>query len=167
MNTVLWVFIALAFGLMLFVSLQDDIPQELSALKTQPDQAQNYTAYEGWRAVVQGQTVEMRKRFDKPTTALVAFLCTPKGLDARMELTARVPPVENLWVWVNKEQPQAWERGAGKNIFPPAPKLFAQQLTAQVGTIKVTIQAGKFNKEILVDTRGLREMLAQLPPQCR
>lgn len=166
MNTVLWVFFALAFGLMLFVSLQDEIPQELTALKTQPDQAQGYTSYEGWRAVVQGDTVEVRKRFEKPVTVFVGFLCTPKGLDARLELTARVPPVENLMVGVAKEQPQAWERGTGKNIFPPAPKLFAQQLISRAGDVKVTIQAGNFNKEVLIDSRGLREMLSQLPAHC-
>ena len=37
MHTVFWVFIAVAFGLLLFTSVQDKIPDELSFLRADAD----------------------------------------------------------------------------------------------------------------------------------
>ena len=68
MNTVLWIFIALAFGFMLFVSLQPKMPEGLSWLKNMGAQdseqyriADGTYEVEGWRIVKQGNAVELTK----------------------------------------------------------------------------------------------------------
>lgn len=169
MFTVLWVFIAAAFGIMLFVSISPNIPQELSFLRTTPESVAGFKPVNGWTVIKEGTSVEVRKSFKTPSLVTVGFLCSNTGLAARVQVTFRILAVESVGVSINGANFQGWSRGASKNILPPDAKAFARYVASQQAPVKLHIQAGdkRFDKMVEFDPSGLNAMLAQLPPICQ
>ncbi len=189
MNAVLWIFIAMAFGLMLFVSIQDELPPELEFLKqsspasergtttgaAQQNSASTKTfAYEGWSVRQTGATIEMVKplegkleisgtQFDNPE---LGILCHAGKLDLRIDTRLAVNGTKTTQVSLGGET-SSWSKGTGRNIFPESPR---QQLALLAGgrPVEVVISFVDLGKQRLrLDPRGLAQLQAQLPASCR
>ncbi|MNR71680.1 hypothetical protein D3C71_23120 [compost metagenome] len=179
----LFIFLALAFGLMAFVSMQDDIPEELGFLKsaassvTQPKghpPPSALTRLEGWTIVQSGPVIEATRqfsgeivvkgvRYDVPT---LGVLCNAGKLDARIEARHQLAAGEPLQVSLDGAQ-QTWARGGGTNVFPPAPVEFVRYLSGKP-KVSVSLPFADFGRQtVTVDTSLLKDVLRALPASCR
>lgn len=182
MNTILWIFIALAFGLMLFVSLSDDIPEELGFLKakvveTQPGApgAKSVTTYKGWTIKQGGGAAEFSRALDGQIQANtvsgpapeIGILCAAGKLDMRIDTRRvttgnRTTPVELAGLGSIE-----WQKGADRNVFPPDARAALGAVMAQ-GTPSITlsyVEAGL--QRFTLNTDGLKPLIEQLPAGCR
>ncbi len=191
MNTVLWIFIAIAFGLMLFTSLQEKLPDELSFLKSSPSieaaPASNGAAaasaataarafsYEGWAVRQSGSTVELVKGFsgklessgDSFDTPSLGILCNQGGLDLRVDTRLATTGTASTPVTLGATS-EAWQKGTGRNIFPPSPVATVRALVAAAGPVTMTLSFVDLGKRsVTLDPTGLKALVDQLPAGCR
>lgn len=181
MNAVLWIFVALSLGLMLFLSLQEDIPEEVGFLKVKPalEQLPRYQKqkfdYKGWSVNQADYTVEMTKRMDGELKLngssfegpVIGVLCHEGALDMRIDARYALTGTTALTVKINGK-PQAWTRGADTNVFPKAPKALLKVLTESKDPVSFALSYVDFGEQTFtVDVAGLKEMAPQLPPSCR
>lgn len=190
MNTVLWVFIAIAFGLMLFTSLQEKLPEELSFLKSTPGAevtaapagaasgatvAARTFNYEGWLVRQSGATVELVKGLsgkleangDSFDTPQVGILCSQGKLDLRVDTRLATTGTASTPVSLGAST-QAWQKGTGRNIFPPNPVDTVRALAASSGPVTMTLSFVDLGKRsVALDPAGLKALVDQLPATCR
>jgi hypothetical protein len=172
MNTVLWIFIALAFGFMLFVSLQPQMPEGLSWLKNMgADASEQYRiadgAYEveGWKIVKQGTAVELTKSFSSVSgdygkaLPLLGIMCSGSSItNIRIDPFLQLPPGRRpdlAQVQVGGLSSQMnWYKTQGNNVVasPGADLVGLLKSSAQVqfriqypaGPVMVAIDSSKF-----------------------
>lgn len=184
MMTVLFVFIAIAFGLLLFSSLQDKIPDELSFLRASPTVSSlgavapgaKVTQYKGWQVSQIGTTIEALKAFNGPLTAnggtytapIIGILCNNNSLDVRVESTEPTTGSKGSSVIVAGAPEQTWARGVGTNLFPPDPSALLRTLITAPRGVTLTLSYRNLGAQSsLLDTTGLSELVERFPANCR
>jgi hypothetical protein len=188
MHTIIWVFIAAAFGLMLFTGLQDNLPDELSFLKSStgieslgqadPGSTRSNFTYKGWKVRQEGPTIEMTRSFSGNLEAnnrsydLPEFgiLCNEGKLDARIDTRSATTGTANTPVTVSLGGAgrQMWVKGTGMNVFPPSVKSFVFTASKALEPIEFTLSYTELgNQKVKLDTTGLAQILAQLPKGCK
>ena len=181
-NKVLWVFLAFAFGIMLFVSIQDKLPNELSFLKndstpaaTQPAAAQpKVSNLAGWTVRQQGPALEATRRFSGELTVggtaydvpELGILCNAGKLDARID--TRMPTTGARVTRIALDgHAQDWDKGGGTNIFPQSAADLVHYLAARP-SVSVTLSYKDLgNQTTSLDTQAMRQLLAAFPASCR
>lgn len=185
MNAVLWIFIALVFGLMLFVSIQEELPPELAFLKNTAvttgapaeagsPQAQNFN-YEGWQVRQSGVTIELVKPlegrlerdgvvFDTPE---LGILCHDGKLDLRLDTRLAVTGAKTTPVRFH-DVDSPWTKGLNRNIFPADPTTTVRKLAAAQGSVAVTLSYVELgNQTTTLNLRGLPQLMERLPRSCQ
>lgn len=182
MNAALWIFLAGAFGLMLFVSIQDEIPKELEFLRAGPppvyaeDAALKKTTVqlEGWTVSHVGQVYEATKRmsgeivangtsYDVPT---VGLLCNAGVLDARVDTRMTTTGTKTTKVLMG-DKPSNWPKGTGNNVFPVDAKAFLEHVktgpTAKFSFSYVDLGL----QPVTLNTEAMSKVLELFPATCR
>lgn len=188
MHTILWVFIAAAFGLLLFTGMQDKLPDELSFLKSSPSieslgqsdpgSTRSSFTYKGWKVRQEGPTIELTRSFTGTLEAnnrsydLPEFgvLCNDGKLDARIDTRAATTGTTDTPVTVSLggAGKQQWSKGTGMNVFPPSAKTFVFTAAKALEPLEVTFSFTELgNQKVKLDTTGLAQLLAQLPKGCK
>ncbi|KWT98289.1 MULTISPECIES: hypothetical protein [unclassified Variovorax] len=181
MNAILWIFVALAFGLMAFVSIQDKVPEELAFLKSGggivegplPEQLKE-EQLDGWTIRQQGPVLEATRRatgdmvvngtsYDVPSFGL---LCNAGAPDARIDSRMATTGVKTTPVEVDGKAAE-WQKGSGLNIFPPNPVEFTRYLASKP-SVSLTLSFRDLGKQTVVfDTHQLKQLLRGFPQSCR
>lgn len=187
MMKVLWVFIAFAFGLMLFVSIQDKLPDELSFLKGTPGAvtvpaasspgaagAAKTGVVEGWTLHQQGSAIEATRRFSGELAVSgttydvpeIGVLCNNGKLDARIDSRLGTTGVKTTRVVVDGEASE-WDKGHGSNVFPRDAVAFVHSLLKR-DSAAVTVSYVELGAQTSsLDTRGLKKVLELFPAGCQ
>lgn len=181
MNAVLWIFVALSIGLMLFLSLQEDIPNEIGFLKVTPslEQLPRYQkqkfSYKGWDVNQADYTVEFTRKLDGALTLngakfeapVMGVLCHEGALDMRVDARYSLTGSSAVFIKVNGK-PQPWLRGTDNNVFPKSPRTLLKLIAEGKEPVSITLSYVDFGEQTFtVNPEGLREMVPQLPPSCR
>ena len=188
MHAVLWIFIAAAMGLMLFSTLQENLPDELSFLKTtsvetSPPEADpslvaktGITTLEKWTMRRAGDTIELVQRmsgqieaggvvYDNPE---IGILCHKGRLDVRIDARHATTGTRTTPVEVKPGSSMVWTKGTAKNVFPADPKSLVSTLAKSTGPVKFSfsyIELG--NQTVELAPKGLKALLGTLPTTCR
>lgn len=188
MMAVLWIAIAAAFGLLMFTSLQDSLPDELSILKNKGGSAsiqklgatttgaerKNFN-YLGWTVRQEGPTVELTKKlngtieaggtvYDNPE---IGFLCHLGKLDVRIDTRNAVTGVKTTPLSVSNGAQQNWSKGTGMNIFPDNPQAFAADMAKALKPVEFKFSFVELGAQtVKLNGEGLFALLKQLPPGC-
>lgn len=185
MHAFLWAFVTIGFALMLFSSIQDEIPEELSFLKNTPSQenlarlpagSQQFT-HQGWRVVESLGTTEVVKAFKGPLVVNgqsfeapdLGLLCYQNSLSVRID--SRLPttglktsPVEFL------NTKQLWDKGAsGSNLLSVDPMVTLRGLLSGAKDAStVTLSYRDLGRQTTtLDLTGLVELVSRMGPGCR
>ena len=170
MATAIFVFIAIAFGLMLFASLQDKIPDELAFLKDKPVPktvaGAKVQQYKGWTIAETSSAVEI-SRYAESNKVLVGVLCHDNTLEARVEAADVTTGTTSSEVSINGLPSQQWAKGSGNNLFPgSAADLVSSMLQAPTLVVQISYKTTGLQKATFA-TDGLKELIGQLPAGCR
>lgn len=189
MNTILWVFIALAGAFILFANLQDQLPDELGFLKNKgtttqvaPSGAQQpappgvvISEYQGWTIRKTASAVEFVRPmagaimvngtpYDAPEFGL---LCDNGKLDMRIDTRMATTGIKSTPVVISGLGSQQWDKSSSKNIFPKdSRKMLAHLYTATPVEFKFSYVELGIQKAQL-DTSALPQLLQALPATCR
>lgn len=153
------IFLAFAFGLFAFATLQDkELPPELEFLlsKTggvgtslEPGSFSETKLDSGWLLRTQGESIELSKRmaneivvgesrYDAP---VVGILCQSPRIDARIDTRILTQGGTHTPVSINNGAPSQWVKGSGTNIFPLDAYSFIRELAnASGGSMLFTFQ---------------------------
>ncbi len=179
MNAILWIFVALAFGLMLFVSISDDIPDELGFLKakvveTQPG-AKSTTQYKGWTIKQGGGAAEFSRQLDgqiQGNTVTgpapeIGILCAAGKLDMRIDARKLTTGVRTTAVELSGLGRLEWQKGTDRNVFPPDARAALGAILSQpTSTVTLSyVEAGL--QRFTLNTDGLKPLVDQLPASCK
>lgn len=178
MNAVLWIFIAIAFGLMLFSSIQDDIPEELSVLRDDsvpvkvPKDGKKST-YEGWTIVQSPAGVELLK-MTRPTqnakggsSPYIGILCSGNAVSLRIDAKRQLDSASGLAVHFNGGA-TAWHPAQGANIVAGDPKGLIRFLVDSKDPVSVSLKFSKGGLQTYsFNPKGLEPLYNQLPQGCR
>lgn len=179
MATYLFVFIALALGFMLYSSIQNQIPDELSMLKGSPvvqsaSGAAPATVYKSWEVRQGGGAVELVKRFNAPgneqtfsnEVPKIGIVCANGKLDMRIDTrlpTTGAKATEVVWAG----QSAAWAKGDLNNIFP-SDVVKAVNAVGQNKTVDLKLSFVNAGLQgYVLDTKGFSELFSQFPASCR
>ncbi len=182
MNTILWIFVALAFGLMLFVSLSEDIPDELGFLKAKvvetqpvPGGAKSVTQYKGWTIKQGGGAAEFSRSLDgqiqgntvSGPAPEIGILCAAGKLDMRIDARrtttgARTTPVELSGLGLLE-----WQKGTDRNVFPPDARAALGAVLSQAAPAVTLSYAEAGLQRFTLNIEGLKPLVDQLPASCR
>ena len=190
LNLILWIFLAFAFGLILFFSIQDKIPDELYFLKNQgsartsaasaSEPGQRGGEYEGWSVRQVGAVVEITKSLRKVGTEpksngvdishrnpTLGILCDNGRLDVRVDAAGPTTGRTQTAVGMSIQLQRDWDKGQGTNIFPKDPHALLRGLQTQpVVAFELSyIDAGAV--KVAVETKGLAELVQRLPATCQ
>lgn len=191
MHAVLWIFIAIAFGLMLFVSIQEELPPELAFLKAEPSGVSTGPStagvntgakggtrtfvYEGWTVRQTGATIEIAKPlsgrmevngnvFDNPE---LGILCHGGKLDLRIDTRLATTGTQSTPLAFNGTT-ATWAKGAGRNVFPPNPPQLVEGMLKSTQPFDVTLSFVDLGKQKLqFNPAGLEALHRQLPRSCQ
>jgi hypothetical protein len=174
MNKVLWIFIAFAFGLLLFTSIQDDLPDELGFLKSKQPAARNIEGavtyqHEGWFIQQIGQTSEMSKPLRSPAPGVegsLFLLCHNGQWQARINLSVPTPGKSFSSIEIGGAA-ERWAKGADNNLISPNPQALASSFSQDGQPLSLTIptvSAGKVNFEF--HPKGFSDIVARLSLAC-
>jgi hypothetical protein len=182
MFTILVVFVTLAFAFLLYSSLQDDIPDELSFLRTQPAgqhavvAGAKVSSYKGWRVTQMGTTVELIKQFEA-TAAVgtvaypppeIGILCFDNKLDIRVDTKSPTTGTTSSPVAVDRDPAQEWGKGKNTNLFPPQASQLLRDMVRATSGVTLTLSYRTLGLQpSSLDVSGLPELIAQLPSGCR
>lgn len=185
MNTVLWIFVAIAGGLLLFTSIQDELPTELAFLKGSPVDAsapaaqgsipQGMSQYQGWNIRNVNGAIELTRAlqsnivvngvvYDSPEFGL---LCNKGKLDMRLDTKAQTTGRKTTVVAVGAQAPQPWDKSASFNIFPKKSTALlellrtGQPLEFKISYAELGLQAAR------LDASALPSLLQAMPVACR
>lgn len=186
LNTILWIFLAFVFGLILFFSIQDRLPKELSFLAdsetTQPLRAPDgsvMTVQEhlGWSVRSSASTVELVKelrgestpgtRGGIPSGLEIGILCNAGRLDMRLDVRGQTTGIQSTPVVVDGLGEMQFDKGVGSNIFPRDPRRLLQRLHQGDSVRFVVEYAIRGTIALTLETKGLAELTSQLPATCR
>jgi len=187
MNTLLWVFIALAGAFILFASLQDQLPDELGFLKNKeattlaaPGAPKavpgvSISEYQGWTIRTTPSAVE----FVRPMSAAIVvngtpyappefgLLCDNGKLDMRIDTRMKTTGLKSTPVVVSGLGSQPWDKSSSYNIFPKdSQKMLKHLYTATPIEFKFSYsEIGVQTAQL--DTSALPQLLQALPETCR
>lgn len=175
--------VAIILGLIMFSSMQDDIPDELSWLKAAPKPAQTVQVeteasssqtVQGWQVVSKGAITELTKRFSSGFKAgayeyeppVMGLMCDGNELHLRVDTQAPVTGRAETPVKLNGKA-LSWHKAQGTNVLAPDAKAIAKLLmkAREVEFEFSYLDTGLATSRI--DTTGLRDASMQLPPACR
>lgn len=187
MNAVLWIFIALAFGFMLFTSIQDELPDELAVLKNKgtvtsvegsPASAPGgvtVTSYQGWtirqapgaEELVRTLTGEANNISVKGKAPEIGILCANGKLDLRIDTRMATTGTAKTDVVVAGASAFPWNKGTGSNVFPqdPHPVLNALMRGTSASITLSYVDSGR--QTFQVDTAGLKALVNRWPSNCQ
>jgi len=188
MHTALWVFIAAAIGLMLFSTLQEDLPNELSFLKM-PENAVVVTPgggatgpavrtslHQGWEVQQTGNTLSASRAFrgvlevngQVYDTPQLGVLCHEDKLSVRIDSRMATTGMAKTPVALGTAE-QDWDKGAaGMNVLAPNPSQVLALLLKAQEPVGVTLSYRELGKQTAyVDTTGLQDIAAAMRPGCR
>lgn len=179
MWTILWVFIAIAVGFMMYAGIQDEIPESLALLKnngtTAASTVKPIATYKGWQVNKDEKTgaVEIIKAFTTSAPQIgvaslngppiVGILCQSGISDLRLNLAA---PIKSTTVELNGKAIEL-EKGSQFNLFPKEKGEMLQIIrnTPQI-SIKVMYDSlGSY--DLSLNTEGINELITQLPKGCQ
>lgn len=180
MNTILWVFISLAAGVMLFAGLQENLPPELSFLKStgetaSPVTGKSVTRSGPWTITQAGSAIEFSSRLTgrievngtANDTPEIGILCNEGKLDLRLDTRMATTGTRSTPISVSGLGESDWDKSATKNIFPRDPhqllRLFAAGTPVSLTISYATL--GKFTLQ--VETTDLPKLIARLPVSCQ
>ena len=185
MNKVLWIFIAFAFGLMFFASLQDDLPDELAFLKSKgalagsrelPAQtaalANGHYQMGAWVLRKENSAVELIKAFAAApgspvgTSAQLGILCANGQLGVRIDAGGALRPRCTVKLDITGLGNQAFTRGPGSNLIAKSPGKIKAHL-ASTGFLAVSLPLERTDVNVVLDGAGLGSLLDLLPETCR
>lgn len=185
MNTVLWIFVAIAGGLLLFTSIQNDLPAELSFLKSDGVDAsapaaqgsipQGLSQYQGWNIRNANGAIELTRAlqanivvngvvYENPE---FGFLCNKGKVDMRLDTKAQTTGRKATSIALNGEAPQQWEKSASFNIFPKKPGnllellRIGQPVEFKISYAELGVQAAWLH------TAAMPSLLQAMPVACR
>jgi hypothetical protein len=187
MHTALWVFLAAAIGIILFFSIQDQLPDELAFLRDagQPTEriAPDGTRIQvqthlGWEIRTSASAVEIASPLTRaaagapapglPSGQELGILCHGGRLDMRLDARSQTTGVRQTPVVVSGLGEIAFDKGTGTNIFPPHPQQLLRHLVQADDAVTFTVEYAAHGKAVLVlRPRGLAELARQLPPSCQ
>lgn len=175
--------VAIVLGLILFSSIQDDIPNELAFLKGAPKTSQVATVattpvqadVAGWLVQSRGAVTELSKRFAAGIKAgayqydapVIGLMCDGKALHLRIDTQAPVTGRTESPVKVNGRESQ-WYKAQGTNVLAADAKSIAAQLLKAKTPVEFEfsyLDVGLAKASL--DAAGLRDAAMQLPPACR
>lgn len=175
MNTFLWIFIAFAFGILLFTSLQEKLPDELSFLKQSAVVKTKDAA--GWSVSQQGEAVELSYSMPNTTEgsspAILGILCYKGALDVRLNPQVATTGLEKTPVSVSGRGEELWEKGIDNpqsktfNTYPKQPIYFIkhilsnQKLNFTVSSISQGLQSYS------LDSTALSSLLNKFDNSCQ
>lgn len=187
MNTFLWVFIALAGAVIIFTSIQDELPDELGFLKNKgtttlvaPATKRDATGaavteYQGWSIRSTATAVEFVRPFtgsivvngtpyDMPEFGL---LCDKGRLDMRIDTRMTTTGRKTTPVDIQGLGTVEWDKSVSKNIFPKdARKVLTHLYTVSPAQFKISYaELGAFT--IQLDTSALAVLLQNMPASCK
>lgn len=175
MNKVFWIFISFAFGLLLFTSIQDELPDELGFLKSSSPSAITKIPgavtyqHEGWLIQQIGKTTEMAKPLKSQTPgveASLALLCHQEQWQARVKLSVSATGKSSSKVEVGGSK-EDWAKAEGNNLLSPNPQLLARSFYAderRLSLVVSTTSAGKVAFEF--DPKGFADIVKRLSLSC-
>jgi hypothetical protein len=173
MHAVLWIFLAFAFALMLFSSIQDDLPKELSFLKGGKSSASQ--TYEGWTIRQAGSAVEYSRLLQfSPAPDNISFkmpelgiLCNNGVLDLRIDTKQKTTGAKATSVAINGI-PYEWDKGTGTNIFPKLPKeALASLVAANPSQVVLSYAQTGLQPTLVEGMPALSTLIKQLPSSCQ
>ncbi|MDO8417791.1 MAG: hypothetical protein Q7S87_16445 [Agitococcus sp.] len=177
MNAILWIFIAIAFGLMMFTNLQEKLPDELSYLKTTPTTQAQGSAPAGWSLTTQGDAIELTTTLESATAsgggALLGILCNKSSLDVRLDPHFVTTGVTTTPVVLSGQSEELWDKGADVskvktyNIYPHNPSYFLKQVMANSSTQLQISAATTGVHTYLVDGGMVTKAIQVLSPSCQ
>jgi hypothetical protein len=185
MHTFIWVFFAIGFALMLFSSIQDDIPDELSFLKGTPSfgvpaalppGAQQFT-HLGWRVTESPGTAEIVRSFNGPITVNgqsfeapeLGLLCYQGVLSVRIDTRLPTTGIRNSPVGFANTN-QMWDKGAtGTNLLAVDPRATLRGLLSGAkGAAALTLSYRDLGAQSAeIDLTGIGELAARMGPGCQ
>lgn len=177
------IFLTIAFGVMLFLSIQNKLPPELEFLKADasvgvskpggPLQGPGIQTafYDGWTVRQGSGAVELTKAVQSPDHSvrqgLVGILCDHGQLDMRLDPGVELQGRDASLVTVEGLGAQQWAKSKTTDVFPPAP---AKMLNWLLGHSVVRIKAVSTSSQQLqmeLSTAGLEPLVKQLPVTCQ
>jgi hypothetical protein len=189
MNTILWVFVALAGAIILFTNLQDQLPDELGFLKNKGTTAQvapgqprpgaqpgvTLSEYQGWTIRKSASAVE----FTRPMSATIVVngtpyaapefgvLCDNGRMDMRIDTRMTTTGLKSTAVGIAGLGTQQWDKSTTKNIFPKDSHKLLTHLYA-TNPVEFKLSYAELGAHsVKLDTSALRELLQALPASCR
>lgn len=191
LRTALFVFLAAAAGVILFTTIQDDLPDELSAFKNSGKYgaAQNSDAlggalpskqvshYKGWGVYADDTNVVLARKFtsstppepkQKPAEAFFYYSCTNTGPELRLILAqAQSYPSSQTTAQVSwgPHSLSNWGLTDGR-IVAPIPTYLLGALRANPLPISIA-GTGGLPYAFSLDTEALSELTANLPVPCQ
>lgn len=185
MHTFVWVFFAIAFALMMFSSVQDQIPDELSFLKGSPTfgapaapaPGTQQFVHQGWRVVESPGTTELVKSFKGPITVNgqaydapeLGILCFQNVLNIRLDSRSPTTGTKNTPVSFGGLE-QHWDKGAtGTNLLAADPRAVLRGLLGGAqGANQATLSYRDLGQQAsALDTTGLPELVARMGQGCQ
>lgn len=184
MSTFFWVFICVAFGLMLFSSVQDKVPDELSFLKNlgagsateQVAPGTQKFSYEGWNVVESVGVTELVKGFSGPLEVNgqsydapeIGILCDKGTLNVRIDSRLPTTGLKGSPVTFAGQDLQ-WDKGAsGMNLLSPDPRAVLRGLLKQSAPAKLTLSYRDLGSQATsLDVTGLGELVKRMAPTCQ
>lgn len=180
MNAVLWIFLAIAGGIMLFSALQEDLPEELAILKGDaPAEKVKFDkkefTYKGWNVRQQDYTIELTRTMDGELSGVagtfkppvLGVLCHEGKLDMRIDTGYALTGTKTTQVRVNGDR-QVWVKGQGTNVFPPKPKTLLNDIVTKETPLSVNLSYVDLgSNSFTLDAEGLKELKPQLPKSCQ
>jgi hypothetical protein len=185
MFTFLWVFLSIGLALLLFSSLQDKIPDELSILKGTPSfgvpavlpaGTQQFN-HRGWRVVESAGTTEIVRSFNGPATVNgqafeapeLGLLCYQGTLNIRVDTRLPTTGLKNSLVEFANVQ-QLWDKGAtGTNLLAVDPRSTLRGLLSGArDASRITLSYRDLGVQSAdVDLAGIGELVSRMGPGCQ
>lgn len=184
MSTILFAFIAIAFGLLLFFGIQGELPEELAFLKTnEPTQtvkketANGITTfkYEGWTVRQSSEAIELTKPMARGMeingsqyrAPEVGILCAGGRLDLRIDTKYNTTGIKETPVTFGGFSVQPWDKSRTYNIFPKqaGPAISTLATNPRVDIQLSFAELGKQN--FVFEGLGLNALINSLPSGCR
>lgn len=187
MNAFIWILVAFVSAALLFSSIQDELPDELSFLKGDQAAVQTVGAgaapvgvtsvsqVQGWTVRKNNLAVELSKAFSgeivvngTPYAAPeIGILCNQGALDIRLDTRMATTGRKTTPVKVSGLGKQTWEKSASTNIFPKDAKPLLRLLVAQPA-VAITLSYTELGlQSTSLDTAGLAALVQELPEACR
>lgn len=188
MNAVLWIFLAFAAAILLFSTIQDELPDELGFLKNKgtvmtgaarqdgrAGEPARVTQYQGWTIRTTSSAVE----FVRPLSASIVvngtpydapefgLLCDNGRLDMRLDTRTNTTGTKTTPVTVTGLGAQQWDKSASKNIFPKDARTLLRHLQStnavqfRISYVELGVQT------VSLDTSALPALVQTLPAPCQ